>query len=133
MIRPRRSRVIAGSRLTQIQADVKKYALPEFDGEGLHSPSAFQAFKAWFGVDRKLATVTGGEFIYESYACSIAKRVVACHYLRGRTDTVLRLLSNYPGFSSCAFWHVPAWVEPHLRKTVVFVLPAKSSSSSQTE
>lgn len=131
MIRPRRSRVITGSRLTQVDGDVKKYALPELEGDGLYSPSAFQAFTAWFGVAKKLATVTGGEFIYESYACSIARRVVACHYLRGRTDTVMRLLSNYPGFSSCAYWHVPAWVEPHLRKTVVFVLPAKPSSQAE--
>lgn len=125
MIRPRRSNILACSRTTVSNANVRNYALPEFGDEGLFSPGAYQAFSDWFGVSRKLATVKGGEFVYESYACREKTRVVACHYMRERTGTVLRLLQNFPGFKPCAYWHLPAWFEPHLRKTIVFVLPAK--------
>jgi len=130
MIRPRRSSILTGSRIAVSNANVRNYALPEIGGEGLFSASAYQAFTEWFNVDRKLATVKGGEFVYESYACRPKTRVVACHYFRERTGTVLRLLQNFPGFKPCAYWHLPAWFEPHLRKTIVFVLPTKAANGS---
>lgn len=126
MIRPRRSSILAGTRFAV--SNVRDYSLPELGGDGLFSPSAYQAFTEWFGVERKLATVKGGEFVYESYACRQQTRVVACHYDREKTGTVLRLLQNFPGFKPCAYWHLPAWFEPHLRKTIVFVLPTRPAN-----